>query len=83
MNTEPQEKAIAAFIKGTRRKHGWSQKELAARAGCEQCQISNIETGKWIPTLPTLFKLLQALDSEINLISATKYNPFKKEFIHE
>ncbi|TDB97464.1 helix-turn-helix transcriptional regulator [Actinomadura sp. 7K534] len=44
-----------------------SQTELARRAGMTQPQISNIENGDSVPTLPLLTRLADALDSSLTI----------------
>ncbi|WP_026417003.1 helix-turn-helix domain-containing protein [Actinomadura oligospora] len=46
---------------------GLSQAELARRAGMTQPQISNIEGGDSVPTLPLLTRLAGALDSALTI----------------
>lgn len=46
---------------------GLSQAELARRAGMTQPQISNIEGGDSVPTLPLLTRLAKALDAALNI----------------
>jgi len=53
-----------AVIKERLRK-GWSQAELARRAGTKQANISRIEAGLANPTLHLVQKLCKALDLEI------------------
>lgn len=54
--------AIASQIGLNRRVRGWSQKELAEKAGIKQAQVSRIEKGQNLPNLETLRKLASALD---------------------
>jgi DNA-binding XRE family transcriptional regulator len=44
-----------------------SQSELARRAGMTQPQISNIEGGDSVPTLPLLTRLAKALDASLTI----------------
>ncbi|MBE1532070.1 helix-turn-helix domain-containing protein [Actinomadura algeriensis] len=46
---------------------GVSQAELARRAGMTQPQISNIEGGDSVPTLPLLTRLAGALDASLTI----------------
>ncbi|MFI0366691.1 helix-turn-helix domain-containing protein [Actinomadura sp. 1N219] len=46
---------------------GISQAELAHRAGMTQPQISNIEGGDSVPTLPLLTRLAVALDASLTI----------------
>ena len=47
---------------------GWSQGDLAARAGVSRQTINAIETGKFDPSLPTAFTLARLLDLPIEQI---------------
>ncbi|MBC3984263.1 helix-turn-helix transcriptional regulator [Streptomyces sp. AC563] len=46
---------------------GLSQADLAERAGMTQPQISRMEGGDTVPTLPLLRRLAKALDGTLNL----------------
>ena len=46
---------------------GLSQSELAARAGMTQPQVSKLELGGTVPTLPLLARLAKALDTTLNI----------------
>lgn len=46
---------------------GLSQNELAERAGVTQPQVSRMEGGDTVPTLPLLRSLAKALDGTLNL----------------
>ncbi|MCC5032518.1 helix-turn-helix domain-containing protein [Streptomyces sp. WAC 00631] len=46
---------------------GLSQAELAERAGMTQPQVSRMEGGDTVPTLPLLWRLAKALDGTLNL----------------
>lgn len=46
---------------------GMSQSELAERAGMTQPQVSRLEGGDTVPTLPLLRRLAKALDGALNL----------------
>lgn len=47
---------------------GLSQAELAERAGMTQPQVSRMEGGDTVPTLPLLRRLAKALEGTLNLI---------------
>ena len=44
-----------------------SQSELARRANITQSQISKLELGGTVPTLPLLARLAKALDASLNI----------------
>lgn len=46
---------------------GISQTELARRAGMTQPQVSKLELGGTVPTLPLLARLAKALDTSLNI----------------
>lgn len=46
---------------------GLSQAELAERAGMTQPQVSRMEGGDTVPTLPLLRRLAKALDGSLNV----------------
>ncbi|MEU6441437.1 helix-turn-helix transcriptional regulator [Streptomyces sp. NPDC047046] len=46
---------------------GLSQTELAERAGMTQPQVSRMEGGDTVPTLPLLRRLAKALDGSLNV----------------
>lgn len=58
---------IGEELKKARIKSGFSQEELASRAGVHRTYISLLERNKKSPTLDTLFKICSALG-----ISASK-----------
>lgn len=49
-------------IKSTRKKRGLLQKDVAALAGMSSQQLWQYESGKYVPTFPTLIKLALAMD---------------------
>ena len=52
---------MAMRIKAERRKRGWSQEELADKAGLSRTYLARLETARQDPTLSTLEKLAKAL----------------------
>jgi transcriptional regulator with XRE-family HTH domain len=58
---------LADDILAARLRRGWSQADLAERAGTKQANISRIESGLANPTLKFLQKLADALDIELVL----------------
>ena len=50
-------------LKLKRIEHGMSQKELAEKIGITTSMISNYETGKMEPMVPTLRKLAEVLET--------------------
>ncbi len=62
-------KAVAVRIRELRKKHGWSQTDLAERAGIGMRHIQRIETSKIPPPikLDTLIRLAHALQIKVNV----------------
>jgi len=59
---------IAMRIKALRTKRGWSQEELASRAGITRGYLARVETGRHEPTLTTLGKLAKALRVKVSAL---------------
>ena len=59
--------ALGQAVHDRRTELGLSQTELASRAGMTQPQISNIEGGDSVPTLPLLTRLAKALDAALTI----------------
>lgn len=55
-------------IREQRKAKGWSQQELAKKAGLAQRHISGIETGKIVPRYDTLLDILRVLDRDLILV---------------
>ena len=60
---------ICLKIKFERIKKGFSQEELAFRAGINKNTIWKIETGRISPTIITLEKIAKALEIEFNILT--------------
>lgn len=59
--------ALGQAVYDRRAQLGLSQTELARRAGMTQAQISNIEGGDSVPTLPLLTRLAKALEASLTI----------------
>jgi ribosome-binding protein aMBF1 (putative translation factor) len=59
--------ALGQAVYDRRTALGLTQAELAARAGMTQPQVSNIEGGDSVPTLPLLTRLAKALDASLTI----------------
>jgi transcriptional regulator with XRE-family HTH domain len=57
----------AELLRETRRRHGVTQAQLAARARTSQAAISRIERGVVSPTVETLATLLDLMGDELSL----------------
>ncbi len=56
---------LAVLIARLREERGMSQRELAKMTGIKQPQIARIEKGGQVPTLETLWRLMDALNATI------------------
>lgn len=66
MVSEPQKWLIGPLLRRSRLDQSLTLAQLAARTNCSLSQLSKIETGKAIPSLPVLFKLSQVLGMDMN-----------------
>jgi ribosome-binding protein aMBF1 (putative translation factor) len=57
-----------SLLRAWRRWLGWSQSELARRAGVTQAQVARFETGKGIPRADTLLRLSNAMGVMADLL---------------
>ena len=55
------------LLRDARRRHGLTQRQLAARARTSQAAISRIERGVVSPTVETLAELLWLMNEELDL----------------
>lgn len=58
---------LAGTISNRRKSLGWSQAELAEKAGIKQETVSYIESGKRIPNLMNMVSILSALDMVLKI----------------
>ena len=58
---------LAATVRLRREELGWSQRQLAERAGMSQPGVARFEAGGTTPTLPLLERLAQALGLTLNV----------------
>ena len=56
---------IATRLKTERKERGWSQEELAKRAGLERKTVNRIENQHYSPSVDTLVSLSKALSLPI------------------
>jgi ribosome-binding protein aMBF1 (putative translation factor) len=56
---------LAVMIARLREDKGLSQRDLARVTGLKQPQIARIESGDYLPTLETLWKLADALGAQV------------------
>jgi HTH-type transcriptional regulator / antitoxin HipB len=58
---------LAEAVRLRREELGWSQRQLAERAGMSQPGVARFEAGGTTPTLPLLERLAQALGLALNV----------------
>lgn len=63
---------IGVAIQRARKQRGWTQAELASRAGTKQATISSIENGARAARLDLLLAILAALDLELRIAPRTR-----------
>ena len=56
---------IGNAIRDLRNLRGWSQGELARRVQAHHSRISNVETGKTLPSMRFLAKVAKSLDTSL------------------
>lgn len=61
------QRAAGNILRIARAKRGLSQRQLAAAAGVAPSTVGRIEAGKVQPSLPTLAKVLAAVDLEMRI----------------
>ena len=54
-------------VRTLREQHGWSQSELAKRAGMTQSAMARFEAGGTVPTLPLLERIAGALEMRLSI----------------
>ena len=65
-------KEVRELVRSTRNRSGISQKELAEKSGITQVNISKIENGHAVPTLPVLKRLADAMGKRLVVDFADK-----------
>lgn len=63
---------LGSLIQQSRKTRGWSQTDLAQRAGLRQEMVSKIEAGQPGSRIASIFDLLAALDMEMTIAPRTK-----------
>ncbi|RSM61772.1 XRE family transcriptional regulator [Kibdelosporangium aridum] len=58
---------LGAEVRTQRERRGWSQTELAQRAGMTQSAMARFEAGGTVPTLPVLERIAAALDMRLSV----------------
>ena len=55
-------------LRDARKKHSWSQRELARHLGIAQRHVSGIESGKIVPRYDTVLELVRTLDYDLIMV---------------
>ena len=58
---------IGLRVVALRKMRGWSQQELADRAGLQRTHVGRIEAGKYAVTLETIQAIAEALDMTVDI----------------
>jgi ribosome-binding protein aMBF1 (putative translation factor) len=58
---------LGAEVRALREQRGWSQTELANRAGMTQSAMARFEAGGTVPTLPVLERVAAALEMRLSI----------------
>ena len=58
---------LGAEVRTLREQRGWSQNELAKRAGMTQSAMARFEAGGTTPTLPVLERIAGALEMRLSI----------------
>jgi len=66
---------VSTLIRRARARAGFSQAELARRAGTSQPALARYETGETLPTLPTLERLLSACGRRLQVRAVRAAEP--------
>lgn len=61
-------KVIGSNVRKKRHEHHWSLDELADSSGVSKATLSQIESGRVNPTVATLWKIAQSLETELSLL---------------
>ena len=74
--------AVGVKIKAERDKAGWTQTELAKRAGITPSALSQIESGERFPSTMVLAKLARALSVSMDYLLGEKKDDEFRSIIH-
>jgi ribosome-binding protein aMBF1 (putative translation factor) len=58
---------LGTEVRALREKRGWSQTQLAERAGMTQSAMARFEAGGTVPTLPILERIAAALEMRLSI----------------
>jgi transcriptional regulator with XRE-family HTH domain len=68
--TDPNEfaAAVGECIRHARQEHGWTQAELAERAGLSANYVARLERGELGPSLFVAYRLAEALETQVETL---------------
>ena len=69
---------LTAAVRGRRKSLGWTQSELANRAGVSRQWISEFEAGKPTAELGLMIRLLEALDLRLTVDTGEERHPARE-----
>jgi transcriptional regulator with XRE-family HTH domain len=72
--------ALGARVKELRRRRGFSQEELAGRAGLHWTYLSDLERGQQTPTVDVVNRLARALGTTLAEFFAPLDEPYRVRF---
>ena len=65
-------KAIKQRVSGARERMGWTQAQLAEKAGITPAAVCQIEKGDRIPTIPVLYRIAQVLRVSLDYLAGQR-----------
>ena len=75
---------VGEVVRNFRQRRGLSQGDLEKKSGLMRCYISRVENGHTVPSLDTLTRLAQALDTDLaDMFRESSLNPSEQEFLSE
>lgn len=60
--------ALIDDVIALRKEKGWSQKKLSSECGLTQSVVARIESKKSVPTIATLYKMVNALGASLSVV---------------
>ena len=71
---------LAVLIRRTRMARGWKASDLSQKANVAGSTVSFLESARRVPTLPTLIKIMVALDLDFEIGRRVYHNYVDAEF---
>lgn len=72
-------KALGAAIKHQRNAKRMKQRDVSAKTDLSRNYISDIENGRYIPSIEAISKLAACLEMDLNLLKMTEIQVLKSE----